>query len=152
MLERFLWIVSDESYYEDANTKQHLPSLDWFQANKYEPQTIFWNHLLTAVRKILVETCSFYNQMCSHLKQNSKQKTKERNSKKMLVEQDKWVEIDELVAATHEEYKKVMELEECSRMFSTPSSRCRSTHNTQGKTSSGFVEHSCYAFQLFAPH
>jgi hypothetical protein len=120
MLERFLWIVADESYYEDANTKQHLPSLDWFQMNKYEPgihSLVPQNPSLTAIRKVLVEACSFYNKMYAHLKQHSKQKTRERNSKQVLVEQEKWIEIDELVTATEKEYQEVMKLEERSRML-----------------------------------
>ena len=125
MLERFLWIVADVSYYEDINTKQHLPSLDWFQMNKYEPDLHSLapqHHSLTAIRKVLVEACSFYNKMYAHLKQHSKQKTKERNSKQILVEQKKWIEIDELVAATEKEYQAVIKLEERSRMLSKSSS------------------------------
>jgi hypothetical protein len=36
MIERFLWIISDEAYYEDENAKKHLPSHDWFLLNKYD--------------------------------------------------------------------------------------------------------------------
>jgi hypothetical protein len=35
MLERFLWIIADESYYEEEETRIHLPSLAWFRLNKY---------------------------------------------------------------------------------------------------------------------
>jgi hypothetical protein len=122
MLERFLWIVADESYYEDTETKQHLPSLDWFQLNKYEPASPILlpvsGHSFTNTRKVLVEACSFHNKMYAHLKQHSKQKTKERNSKQVLVEQKKWVEIDELVTVTEKEYQEVIKLEERSRMRS----------------------------------
>jgi hypothetical protein len=122
MLERFLWIVADESYYEDTDTKQHLPSLDWFQMNKYEPNPSFSrNHSFTNIRKVLVEACSFSNKMYAHLKQHSKQKTKERNSKQVLLEQKKWIEIDELVTVTEKEYQEVIKLEERSRMHSSVS-------------------------------
>jgi hypothetical protein len=35
MLERLLWIVTDEAYYEDENTKMYLPSKAWYNTNKY---------------------------------------------------------------------------------------------------------------------
>jgi hypothetical protein len=82
------------------------------------------NPSLTAIRKVLVEACSFYNKMYAHLKQHSKQKTRERNSKQVLVEQEKWIEIDELVAATEKEYQEVIKLEGRSRM--PPASSCHS--------------------------
>jgi hypothetical protein len=94
--------------------------------------------------------------MYAHLKQQSKQNTKQRNSKKMLVEQKKWIEIDELVPLVHKEYKKVMQLEERSRMlfFKVPVAIRQagrpSTHSSQVKISSAFVTFCCSVSPRFA--
>jgi hypothetical protein len=90
--------------------------------------------------------------MYAHLKQHSKQKTKERNSKQILVEQKKWIEIDELVAVTEKEYQAVIKLEERSRMLSKSSSCCSNSHQliSQAKISSKFVTFFCCASRRFA--
>lgn len=120
MLERFLWIVADESYYDDEITKAHLPSNEWFRVNQYVIQRHFPNLLQFCVniffRKVLVDACSFYSLMSSQLKKNSKLKTKERNTREVLEEQNKWIGIDELISVTNEEYDNVMKIEKMSGM------------------------------------
>ncbi len=69
-------------------------------------------------REILVQSCHFYSKMCAQLRTHSKKKTKERNTKNILVEQDRWIEVDELMSVTMKEYKEVMQLDEISSMLS----------------------------------
>lgn len=68
-------------------------------------------------REILVQSCHFYSKMCAQLRTHSKKKTKERNTKNILVEQDRWIEVDELMSVTMKEYKEVMQLDKISSMF-----------------------------------
>lgn len=119
MLERLLWIVADESYYEDETTKAYLPSRAWFITNKYclsSDSTCFFE--LIFKREILVQSCHFYSKMCAQLRTHSKKKTKERNTKNILIEQDRWIEVDELMSVTMREYQEVMQLDEISSMLS----------------------------------
>lgn len=49
MLERLLWIIADESYYDDDTTKAYLPSKAWFLTNKY-----FSTSSIEFLKKILI--------------------------------------------------------------------------------------------------
>ena len=66
-----MWIVSDQAYYEDAETKAHLPTMGWFQTNKYQEIYYFFyvlsflssfSHKHTRISIILLMQCS----LCSH--------------------------------------------------------------------------------------
>jgi hypothetical protein len=56
--------------------------------------------------------------MFSHLKKNSKVNTKERNTKATLQEQNKWIEIDQLVSITDKDYEATIRIEEKNSMYS----------------------------------
>jgi len=56
--------------------------------------------------------------MFGQLRTHSKKKTKERNSKNILIEQDRWIEVDELMSVTMKEYQEVIQLDEISSMLS----------------------------------
>lgn len=56
--------------------------------------------------------------MCGQLRIHSKKKTKERNSKNTLVDQERWIEVDQLVSVTTREYQEVMQLDEISGVLS----------------------------------
>jgi hypothetical protein len=60
----------------------------------------------------LIKSCDFYASTFSELKKHSKKKTKERNNKKALEEQNKWSDIPTLIDATNKEYERVMKLDE----------------------------------------
>lgn len=112
MLERFLWILSGESYYDedledpvvdddDASAiRARLPSAQWFELNK----------------DTLVKACDVYALSFSELKKQSKKSTRSRNNKKSLEEQNKWVDIPDIVAAATKELKTVLKLSEVTGM------------------------------------
>jgi hypothetical protein len=60
----------------------------------------------------LIKACDFYASTFSELKKHSKKKTRERNSKKMLEEQNKWSDIPNLVELAEQEWEQVMQLQE----------------------------------------
>jgi hypothetical protein len=69
-------------------------------------------------RKVLYQACQVYSLSFSHLKKNSKENTKHRTTKAVLKEQNKWIEIEELVATVNEEYSKVIHLQEKTSILS----------------------------------
>ena len=112
MLERFLWILSGESYYDhdledpvidaDASAiRARLPSAQWFELNK----------------DILVKACDVYALSFSELKKQSKKSTRSRNDKKSLEEQNKWINIPDIVAATTKELNTVLKLSEVTGIY-----------------------------------
>jgi hypothetical protein len=69
------------------------------------------------LREILIQACQFYSKMTAHLRTHSKQKTKERNSKNMLLEQDKWITVEELMTVTMKEFEEVMKIDQHSSIY-----------------------------------
>jgi hypothetical protein len=54
--------------------------------------------------------------MTAHLRTHSKINTKERNTKNILSEQNKWITVKELMSLTMKEYEEVMKIDEYSCM------------------------------------
>jgi hypothetical protein len=112
-----MWVLADESYYDEEEEgdkeaqarKNHLPPLEWFKLNKYV--LFFLLCILIFHRDVLIKACDFYARTFSELKKHSKKKTKERNNKKMLEEQNKWSDIPTLITATERELKQVLQLD-----------------------------------------
>jgi hypothetical protein len=52
--------------------------------------------------------------MISELKKHSKKNTKQRNEKKALTRQNKWIDLEELVNVANREYSEVIKLRELS--------------------------------------
>jgi hypothetical protein len=74
--------------------------------------------LVKFTRNVLYQACQVYSLSFSHLKKNSKENTKHRTTKAVLKEQNKWIEIEELVATVNEEYSKVIHLQEKTSILS----------------------------------
>ena len=71
---------------------------------------LFFN-IFISLRNVLYQACQFYSLSFSHLKKSSKQNTKQRTTKSILKEQNKWIDIEELVSTVDEEYNEVINLQ-----------------------------------------